>query len=60
MNKYMLLILLAISCNSSQIKLLSLNKIQKQQSFDNIKTCILISSCLSKNVGIFYLNITKK
>ena len=55
MMKYMLLILLAISCNSS--KLLSL---KRQQSFDNIKTCIWISSCLSKNVGIYYLNITNK
>ena len=59
--KYILLILLAISCNSSQIQLLSLNKIQKIKSIDKIETCIWISTsiiCVSKNVGILYLNIT--
>jgi hypothetical protein len=58
MMKYILLILLAISCNSSQIQLLSLNKIK---SIDKIETCIWISTsiiCVSKNVGILYLNIT--
>jgi hypothetical protein len=53
-----ILLAILILCDSSQIQLSSLNKIQKQKLFDRIETSIWISMCLSKNAGIYYMNIT--